>query len=340
MGQKMKFDVLLSSNGRYEKFSKNASFRPHGHLRVKTIYTATSTGSEITNLNRPNTLSIILMCLKSPQRAFTQILKGFVASIKKMKKMKQGYRDIGYSAYGVVQMADVDSNFTNGDAVVACGPQAAHAAINDIPQGLAFKASDSIRTRSSYALFGHCCIVVNSIQEVLTDKEPKRIIIFGYGILGQICEAILLNEQNQVIVVDPAKFENNLSELKGWAEVVIWANGSNLSDSELDFLRFGGKLVVLGESKTIPSLQAMKEKGIILVFTNSFSLDANDPEAQLESFSDTSQNRNLAIIAPKVLNYIEQGVLDSIDTTIVKVDDIDEIRIEAGNCIIYDWRDL
>lgn len=336
----MRFNVLLSCRGIYKKFIKNASFRPYGHVRVKTIYTATSTGSEITNLHRPNTLSIIFMSLKSPYKAISQIFRGLTATINKMNKMKHGYRDVGYSAYGIVQTAEVGSNFSIGEAVVACGPQAAHAEINDIPQGLVFKTSDRARYRSRYALFGQCCIVVNSIQEVLTDKEPKRIIIFGYGILGQICEAILLNEQNQVIVVDPAKFENNLSELKGWAEIVIWANGSDLSDRELDFLRFGGKLVVLGESKTIPSLQAMKEKGIILVFTNSFSLDVNDPEAQLESFSDTSQNRNLAIIAPKVLNYIEQGVLDSIDTRIVKVGDIDEIRIEAGNCIIYDWRDL
>lgn len=211
------------------------------HIRVKTIYSAVSTGTELGLLNNSN--------LNARQK-------------------------LGYSAVGkVVELgSDLDYSFEIGDIVACYGsPYVYHGKYLMVPQNLCKKVPENVSLKEA-AFIGLGAIAIHGIRKVRL-QFGESVLVIGLGLLGQIISQICQQSNYQVIGTDLLEercdlikkygvksitanqeenmIDNMVKEISngyGVDGVIISAHSKNkgIIDQALKWVSNNGKIVIVG----------------------------------------------------------------------------------------------
>src|SRR3989344_955186 len=149
-----------------------------GHILVRTLFSAISTGTETRLIKSDSNIKRIL---KSPKKAlgkFRELSRyGITEAMKEYKYRKNKLTTIGYSSVGIVLEKAKDVTEIKVGDVVACGGYnfASHAEIITIPKSNIVKVSNKTKLEeTSLAFIGG--IAMHSVNLTKARKEDKIVI--------------------------------------------------------------------------------------------------------------------------------------------------------------------
>jgi len=238
-----------------------------GHILVRTLFSAISTGTETRLIKSDSNIKRIL---KSPKKAlgkFRELSRyGITEAMKEYKYRKNKLTTIGYSSVGIVLEKAKDVTEIKVGDVVACGGYnfASHAEIITIPKSNIVKVSNKTKLEeTSLAFIGG--IAMHSVNLTKARKEDK-IVIIGLGLIGQLISRILIAKGCKVFGLDLQAQRVSLAK-----NMFATTSEKELSD---EVMKHNGadKIIIAATSKTSQplnlALKLCNSRGTVVIAGN------------------------------------------------------------------------
>lgn len=314
---------------------------PDNGILVQTKYSLISAGTEKFSVSKAKS-SLIERAKKQPEDV-KQVLEfvkkeGIVSTFRRVKSALNSYKNLGYSASGIVIESNTD-DFIVGDRVAVGGAGLAnHAELLAIPKNLAVKLPENVSFKeAAYATVG--AIALQGIRQT----EPQigeTVAVIGLGLIGQLTAQMLKANGCKVIGMDideslfqsARKFgcdiiykstKDNISSINAFTKgigcdsVIITAGTSSNEPIEiaLEITRKKGKIVIVGAVNLDIPRTPFYLKEIDLKISMSYGpgrYDANYEEKGIDypyAYVRWTENRNMSavldLISMKMLNVNE-----------------------------------
>jgi len=166
---------------------------------VKSVLTLISSGTErsLINFGKSNILKKVK---ENKERVSIVVDKikndGFFNTIDLVEKKINKPIQIGYSNLGIVVQSE-SSKFKKGDKVISNGY---HAEYVKVSHNLCVKVPKEVDDRDAiFSILGS--IALNGIRKLKTEIN-ETIVVYGFGLIGNIASRILKSNSINVIVVD------------------------------------------------------------------------------------------------------------------------------------------
>jgi polar amino acid transport system substrate-binding protein len=321
---------------------------PENGILVKTKFSLISAGTEKFSVSKAKS-SLLERAKKQPEDVKTVLefvkKEGIVSTFKRVRSALDAYKNLGYSASGVVIESNTD-DFMPGDRVAVGGAGLAnHAQILAIPKNLAVKIPDDVTYEdAAYATVGS--IAMQGIRQT----EPQigeSVAVIGLGLIGQITVQLLKANGCRVIGmdIDESLFEtarkfgcdevinsskdnkdtiNAFTRGVGCDSVIITAGTSSNQPIELalDICRKKGKVVIVGAVNMDIPRPPFYTKEIDLRISCSYGPGRYDKDYEDKgidypvAFVRWTENRNMQAI----LDLVSMNKLNVRDITTHKFD--------------------
>ncbi len=174
-----------------------------GGILVRTHYSLISAGTEKTSVSKAKS-SLISRAKKQPEdvKMVLDFLKrdGILATYKRVKSKLDSYKELGYSASGVVIESNT-ADFSVGDRVAVAGAgYANHSEIITVPKNLATKIPQNVDFESA-AYTTVASIAMQGIRQSDV-RIGETVAVIGLGLIGQITVQLLKASGARVIAMD------------------------------------------------------------------------------------------------------------------------------------------
>ena len=269
----------------------------HGFVRIQTIYSCVSAGTESTSVSNLK-LPLIARALEKPDQLGQLISvirdRGVRRTLSLVNEKKAAFTPLGYSCVGKVVEVNSSSNYRLGD-LIACGgvSYASHGTYNTVPESLCTFVSPytDLRTASTVALGSISLHAFRRSECVL----GSNLLIIGLGPLGVLaaeiassagCNVVGFDISNQRVelassVLPSCQFYNtqnqSFSSIKNYFESYFDASilsASSKSTSLMDeccyYLSKKAKLVILGDVPIQCDRSSIYKKEIDLLISTSY----------------------------------------------------------------------
>ena len=239
-----------------------------GHILVKTLYSAVSTGTETRLIKSNSNFKKIIISPKEAAKKFLELSRyGFSEARKEFTYRRNKLTTIGYSSIGIVlEKAKDVSDIKLGD-LVACGGYnfASHAEVISIPKNNVVKLPNLIKKESAaFTFIGAICLHAINMS---CAKKDDTIAVIGLGLIGQIISRILIHKGCKVIAIDLQNSRVSLTAKNVFATI-----------SQKEFIeeitKYGGadKVIIAATAKTNQilelALRICKPRANILIAGN------------------------------------------------------------------------
>ena len=322
---------------------------PENGILVQTKFSLISAGTEKFSVSKAKS-SLLDRAKKQPEdvKQVLEFIKkeGVLSTYRRVRSALGAYKNLGYSASGVVIESYTDA-FSPGDRVAVGGAGLAnHAEILAIPKNLAVKMPANVSFEdAAYATVG--AIALQGIRQA----EPKigeTVAVIGLGLIGQITTQLLKANGCRVIGLDIDKSlfakakqfgcdevyissKENVASINAFSRgigcdsVIITAGTSSNQPIELalDLCRKRGKVVVVGAVNMDIPRTPFYMKEIELLISTSYGPGRYDPDYEEKgidypaAYVRWTENRNML------------AILDMIDMNMLNVKEITSHKFEV-----------
>lgn len=221
----MKFLQQNLNNGKISLENGKIPDLKNGQVLIKTSKTLISSGTErmMLEFGKSNIISKINNNKDKINLLFDKIkTSGLFSTLELVKDKLYKPIQIGYSNVGIVEKSK-SNKFNLGDRVVSNGFHAEYVNINE---NLCCKVPNNVSDNDAvFSILGS--IALNGIRKI-NPQINENIVIYGYGLIGNIASKILDNTGANIIIVDINEDKRSVAKKLGYN--FINPNKENIED--------------------------------------------------------------------------------------------------------------
>ncbi len=237
---------------------------PHGHIRVHTLHSAVSPGTE-GNKIRTGRKNLIEKARSRPDQV-RQVIDmvgqvGLKGTVQKVRAKLDGAQPLGYSLSGrVLEVAPDVTGLRPGD-LVACagGGYANHADEVVIPVNLAVRIPDGVPTdAAAMATLG--AIALQGVR-LAGPTLGETAVVIGLGVVGLFAAQLLRAAGCRVVGTDISASALELARTSGSVDLALDTGAASVEDTVKEFTRgYGADLVLIcaATGSSEPAAQAAR----------------------------------------------------------------------------------